>query len=89
MNATLVRMPDRPNASALDAVADLLMLAEQYGEYGVSIVITPDTEGWCVGYLEDDDRRPGKRRGGDLSAAYDLEAAAKAAMRPLKDLLRE
>lgn len=72
-------MTDRPSAETLDAIADLLVLGEQHG---VGVTFTPDGEGWTVGYM----RGMG---GGDLSSAYDLDTAAKAALRPLMALIRK
>jgi len=62
--------------AAMVAVKELLETAERYG---IGLSFEPDGEGWSVGYM----RGMG---GGDLSSAYDLETAAKAAMRPLDNL---
>jgi hypothetical protein len=66
-------MTERPSPEAMDAIADLLVAGEQYG---IGITLTPDGEGWEVGYMQG-------MGGGDLAEAYDLETAAKAALRPL------
>jgi hypothetical protein len=59
--------------AAMVAVRELLEAGEQYG---IGISFEPDGEGgWSVGYMYG-------RGGGDLASAYDLEIAAKAAMRP-------
>ena len=60
----------------MEAIADLLVAGEQHG---IGITLTPDDEGWEVGYMQG-------MGGGDLSSAYDLETAAKAALRPLMGL---
>ncbi|TCC01327.1 hypothetical protein [Kribbella soli] len=69
-------MTDRPTQETLDAIADLLVLGEQHG---IGVTFTPDGQGWQVGYM----RGMG---GGDLSSAYDLDTAVRAALRPLVDL---
>lgn len=69
-------MTERPSPTALEAVADLLVVGEQHG---IGVTFTPDDVGWGVGYMQG-------MRGGDLSSAYDLETAAKAAVRPLMEL---
>jgi hypothetical protein len=61
---------------AMDAVRALLTAADAYG---IGVSFEPDSEGWKVGYL----RGMG---GGDLASAYDLQTAARAAMRPLDEL---
>jgi hypothetical protein len=62
--------------AALEAVANLLAAGKAYG---IGITFEPDGQGWSIGYM----RGMG---GGDLASAYDLEAAAKAAERPLDEL---
>lgn len=62
------------------AMAALRELLERCETYGVGITFQPDIEGWSVGYLQG-------TGGGDLARAYDLETAAKAALRPLDDLV--
>ncbi len=64
------------SADALDAISELLLAGEQFG---IGVTFEPDDAGWRVGYL----RGP---VGGDLASAYDLETAAKAALRPLMEL---
>jgi hypothetical protein len=61
---------------ALDAISELLLAGEQYG---IGVTFEPDDVGWRIGYM----RGMG---GGDLASAYDLETAAKAALRPLIEL---
>jgi hypothetical protein len=61
---------------ALDAISELLLAGEQYG---IGVTFVPDDVGWRVGYM----RGMG---GGDLASAYDLETAARAALRPLMEL---
>lgn len=63
----------------MEAIADLLVAGEQHG---IGITFTPDDVGWEVGYMQG-------MGGGDLSSAYDLETAAKAALRPLMELAAE
>jgi hypothetical protein len=72
-------MTERPSPAALEAVADLLVVGEQHG---IGVTFTPDDVGWEVGYMQG-------MGGGDLSSAYDLETAAKAALRPLMELAAE
>lgn len=61
---------------ALQALGELLNLAARHG---FGITVTPDAEGWSIGYM----RGMG---GGDLAADYDLLTAVRAARRPLLDL---
>ncbi len=61
---------------ALEAISELLLAGEQYG---IGVTFEPDDVGWRVGYM----RGMG---GGDLATAYDLETAARAALRPLMEL---
>jgi hypothetical protein len=67
---------ERPSAAAMAAIADLLVAGEQNG---IGITFTPKDDGWEVGYMVG-------MGGGDLSSAYDLETAARAALRPLMHL---
>jgi hypothetical protein len=60
----------------MEAIADLLVAGEQHG---IGVTFTPDDVGWEVGYMQG-------MGGGDLASAYDLETAAKAALRPLMEL---
>ncbi len=60
----------------MEAIADLLVAGEQTG---IGITFTPDDLGWEVGYMQG-------MGGGELSSAYDLETAARAALRPLMEL---
>lgn len=45
------------------------------------IIFETDAEGWSIGYMRG-------KGGGDLSSAYDLETAVRAADRPLDELAR-
>jgi hypothetical protein len=60
----------------LQAVGELLALGEQEG---FAITFEPDADGWTIDYM----RGMG---GGDLHSDYDLESAARGAVRPLLDL---
>lgn len=60
----------------LRAVGELIALGEQEG---FGITFEPDAEGWRVGFM----RGMG---GGDLHSDYDLESAARGAVRPLLEL---
>ena len=62
---------------ALEYIGNLL---EAGYSAGVGITFEPDFVGWKVGYVAG-------RSGGDLATAYDLETAAKAAEKPLDDLI--
>lgn len=61
---------------ALDAISDLLLAGEQFG---IGVTFEPDDVGWRVGYMRG-------MVGGDLATAYDLETAARAALKPLMEL---
>jgi sugar phosphate isomerase/epimerase len=61
--------------AAMVAVRELLETAERYG---IGLSFEPD-DGWSIGYMHG-------MGGGGLSTAYDLETAARAAMRPLDKL---
>jgi hypothetical protein len=63
--------------AALAAVAKLLRTSR---DHGIGVTFEPDEIGWTVGYIKG-------MGGGNLSRAYDLETAAKAAERPLNDLV--
>lgn len=67
------------SAETMEAVSDLLALGK---EHGVGITFTPDSEGWTVGYMHG-------MGGGDLVTTYDLQSAAKASLRPLRDFVRD
>jgi hypothetical protein len=66
----------RPSQETLDSIAELLIAGQQYG---IGVTFEPDDIGWRIGYI----RGMG---GGDLASAYDLQTAAKAALKPLVDL---
>jgi len=68
---------DLISEAALGAVATLLRIAR---DHGIGVSFEPDEIGWTVGYIQG-------KGGGNLSRAYDLETAAKAAERPLNDLV--
>lgn len=60
----------------LRAVGEILALGEQEG---FGITFEPDADGWTVGFM----RGMG---GGDLHTDFDLESAARGAVRPLLEL---
>ncbi|MDF2578780.1 MAG: hypothetical protein K0S49_359 [Microbacterium sp.] len=60
----------------LRAVGELIALGEQEG---FGITFEPDADGWTVGFIRG-------RGGGDLHSEYDLETAARGAIRPLLQL---
>lgn len=60
----------------LEAVENLLLAAKLHG---IGVTIEPDALGWKVGYIL-------PSGGGELSAAYDLETAVRAAERPFNEL---
>ena len=60
----------------LRAVGEVLALGEQEG---FGITFEPDADGWTVGFM----RGMG---GGDLHTDFDLESAARGAVRPLLEL---
>ena len=60
---------DPISEAALAAVANLLKTAR---DHGIGVTFEPDEIGWTVGYIQG-------MGGGNLSRAYDLETAAKAA----------
>jgi hypothetical protein len=68
--------PEGISDGAMVAVRALLTAADAYS---IGVSFEPDSQGWKVGYLQG-------MGGGDLASAYDLETAARAAMRPLDDL---
>jgi hypothetical protein len=70
--------PFRPSQEPLDSIAELLAAGQQYG---IGVTFEPDEIGWRIGYI----RGMG---GGDLASAYDLQTAARAALKPLVDLGR-
>jgi hypothetical protein len=69
---------DEPKISqgGLEAVENLLLAAKLHG---IGVTIEPDSLGWKVGYIL-------PSGGGELSAAYDLETAVRAAERPFNEL---
>lgn len=70
-----------PESTITDpAMAAVRELLENSFKYGIGVTFQPDVEGWSIGYMQ-------VMGGGDLSSAYDLETAAKAALRPLDDLI--
>ncbi|GAA1056868.1 hypothetical protein GCM10017608_11160 [Agromyces luteolus] len=60
----------------LQAIGELIALGEQEG---FAITFQPDADGWTVGYMRG-------MAGGDLHSDFDLESAARGAVRPLLDL---
>lgn len=60
----------------LRAVGEIIALGEQEG---FGITFEPDADGWRVGFMRG-------HGGGDLHSDYDLESAARGAVRPLLDL---
>jgi hypothetical protein len=62
--------------AALEAIGNLLETAKIHG---IGVTFEPDGQGWKVGYVYG-------MGGGDLSSAYDLETAVRAALRPLDEL---
>lgn len=60
----------------LRAVGEIIALGEQEG---FAITFEPDSDGWTVGFMRG-------HGGGDLHSDYDLESAARGAIRPLLEL---
>lgn len=80
-------MPDSNalSAEALQAIGELLQAAAQHG---LGVAFEPDGEGWRVSHIIDDwpAYQEYEMKGGQLANAYDLEIAAKAALKPLVEL---
>jgi hypothetical protein len=75
----------RPTAEELRAVGDLLALAKQHG---VTIVFTPNAEGWIVGYMYLDENSA-LIEGSTLAGPYDLRTAVKVALPQLKEIISQ
>jgi len=79
------RLPHPFSPETLDAVAELLQAAEQYG---LGVAFQPDDDGWRVSYIlggwpaYEEYELPAGR----LSNAFDLHIASSAALKPLIDV---
>lgn len=69
-------MPANFDDDTLRAVGEIIALGEQEG---FGITFEPDGDGWTVGFMRG-------HGGGDLHSDYDLQSAARGAVRPLLDL---
>lgn len=69
-------MPANFDDDTLSAVGEIIALGEQEG---FGITFEPDGDGWTVGFMRG-------HGGGDLHSDYDLQSAARGAVRPLLDL---
>jgi len=75
-----------PTAQLRDAVWELVETAQ---ETGVGVAFIPDRDGWTLSYVLPFDwpaYEEYEMGGGPLSSAYDLATAARAAVRPLREM---